>query len=508
MKEVVSCERMKQLDAYTIEKRGIPSCVLMERAALKTVEEMEKVFHKKNTEEKILCVCVSGNNGGDGIAIARILFLHGYQAEIYVAGNHSSFTHETSRQLSIASNYHVPVVNNPQWREYTTIVDAVFGVGLARPVMGKYKELIETMNRMTAWKVAVDIPSGVNGDTGAVMGAAFEADLTVTFGFLKAGLCLYPGRKNAGRTVLADIGVYGESGVFEKKRILEVEDTKKIPGRTPEGNKSTFGKVLAVAGSPGMCGAAYFCAAAAFAGGAGMVRILTDESNRIPLQSLLPEAIIDCGKGEAAYQNAFDWCDVILMGPGLGISEKTRFKVHWFLEKALSGKKVVLDADGLNLLAENPSWKNLLGSHVILTPHMGEMSRLTGKSIGELQDSREASALEYARASGSVCVLKDACTVTTGSDGTVWYNLSGNAGMATAGSGDVLAGVLAGMLCMYRGEALSVGEMTEIAALGVFIHGRAGDLAAENKGMYGMKAGDLLLTIPEVLKYGGRHEEI
>lgn len=199
---------------------------------------------------------------------------------------------------------------------------------------------------------------------------------------------------------------------------------------------------------------------------------------------------------------------MILMGPGLGISEKTRFKVHWFLEKALSGKKVVLDADGLNLLAENPSWKNLLGSHVILTPHMGEMSRLTGKSIGELQDSREASALEYARASGSVCVLKDACTVTTGSDGTVWYNLSGNAGMATAGSGDVLAGVLAGMLCMYRGEALSVGEMTEIAALGVFIHGRAGDLAAENKGMYGMKAGDLLLTIPEVLKYGGRHEEI
>ena len=134
MKEVVSCERMKQLDAYTIEKRGIPSCVLMERAALKTVEEMEKVFHKNNTEEKILCVCGSGNNGGDGIAIARILFLHGYQAEIYVAGNHSSFTHETARQLSIASNYHVPVVNNPQWREYTTIVDAIFGAGLSRPI--------------------------------------------------------------------------------------------------------------------------------------------------------------------------------------------------------------------------------------------------------------------------------------------------------------------------------------------------------------------------------------
>lgn len=508
MKEVVSCERIKQLDAYTIEKRGIPSCVLMERAALKTVEEMERVFREKNTEEKILCVCGSGNNGGDGVAIARILFLHGYQAEIYIAGDSSSFTCETARQFSIASNYHVPVVNNPQWREYTTIVDAVFGVGLARPVMGKYKELIETMNRTAAWKVAVDIPSGVNGDTGAVMGAAFEADLTVTYGFLKAGLCLYPGRKNAGRTVLADIGVYGEPGVSEKKKILEEKDIKNLPMRTPEGNKATFGKVLAVAGSPGMCGAAYFCAAAAFASGAGMVRILTDESNRIPLQSLLPEAIIDCGEGEKAYQKAYDWCDVILMGPGLGISEKARFKVRWFLEKALSGKKVVLDADGLNLLSENQSWKKLLGDHVILTPHMGEMSRLTGKSIGGLQDSREASALEYAGDTGAVCVLKDACTVTAGSDGTVWYNLSGNAGMATAGSGDVLAGILAGMLCMYKGRELSSGEMAEIAAMGVFIHGRAGDLAADKKGMYGMKAGDLVLTVPEVLKYGGRHEEI
>ena len=230
MKEVVSCERMKQLDAYTIEKRGIPSCVLMERAALKTVEEMEKVFHKNNTEEKILCVCGSGNNGGDGIAIARILFLHGYQAEIYVAGNHSSFTHETARQLSIASNYHVPVVNNPQWREYTTIVDAVFGVGLARPVMGKYKELIETMNRMTAWKVAVDIPSGVNGDTGAVMGAAFEADLTVTFGFLRRD-CAFIRAEKMPEGRFWPILAFTESLVFLRKR----EFWKwKIPKRFPE----------------------------------------------------------------------------------------------------------------------------------------------------------------------------------------------------------------------------------------------------------------------------------
>lgn len=508
MKKAVSCSLMKKLDQNTIQKMGIPSLVLMERAAVKTAEEIEKILKNRKTEEKILCVCGSGNNGGDGIAAARILFLHGYHSEIFLAGDPSHMTEETKQQYRIAQNYQVPVVNNPEWQEYTTIVDALFGVGLARPVKGRYADLIRDMNLASGWKVSVDIPSGINGDTGEVMGTAFSADMTVTFAFRKAGLCLYPGRKFAGKTVTADIGIYEAAERMDPCYLLEDSDIKELPKRSLEGNKGTFGKVLAVAGSSGMCGAAYFCAAAAVAAGAGMVKILTEKDNRIPLQMLLPEAIINCSEEPKEWEKDLDWCDVLIIGPGLGKSERSRKILSWFLEHNQEKRPVILDADGLNLLAENPGWRKVLGKHTVLTPHMGEMSRLTGKSIGELQDSREASALEYARASGSVCVLKDACTVTAGSDGTVWYNLSGNAGMATAGSGDVLAGVLAGMLCMYRGEALSVGEMTEIAALGVFIHGRAGDLAAENKGMYGMKAGDLLLTIPEVLKYGGRHEEI
>lgn len=509
MKEAVSCSLMKALDRNTICHIGIPSLVLMERAALKTAEEMERVFEKSSRQEKILCVCGSGNNGGDGIAIARILCLHGYEAEIFMAGNPEHLTEETDRQLQIAGNYQVSVVNNPEFDEYTTIVDALFGVGLARSIEGRYAELIEKMNRAQAWKIAVDIPSGVNGDTGVVMGTAFQADLTVTFAFRKTGLCLYPGRQLAGKVVTTDIGIYREPSFMEKKWYFQDEDIRLLPKRTPEGNKGTFGKVLAVAGSGGMCGAAYFCGAAAFASGAGMVRILTEEENRIPLQTRLPEAITEWGEEEEDFQRAFDWCDVLVIGPGLGLSEKSRRKVQWFLEKAFpEGKPVILDADGLNLLASNPEWKQFLGPHVVLTPHMGEMSRLTGKKIAELQADREEIACVYARDTQTVCVLKDACTVTAGPGGQIWFNLSGNPGMAAAGSGDVLSGVLAGMFCMYKEQGLKQEEAARTAALGVYIHGRAGDLAARRKGQYGMTAGDLIPELSKVTEYGGNYEKV
>ena len=182
-------EQMKKADQYTIQQIGVPSVVLMERAALKIVEVLEE---KKKDLRRPLIVCGSGNNGGDGVAIARILHQHGYQSAIYLAGNPDHRTEEMQRQCQIAVNYQVPVVNNLHNEEYTTIVDAIFGVGLSRPVEGSYRDVIMALNQLNAWKVAVDIPSGVNGDTGAELGIAFHADLTVTFAFRKAGLCLYP----------------------------------------------------------------------------------------------------------------------------------------------------------------------------------------------------------------------------------------------------------------------------------------------------------------------------
>lgn len=509
MKEIVTREEMKALDRNTIETAGIPSCVLMERAALKTAQEMEDYFARKGQKEKILFVCGSGNNGGDGIAAARILFLHGYETEIYPVGKRDHFTEETERQFRIAEKYQIPIVNNPKWDEYTTIVDAIFGVGLTRPVEGSWAEVIRHMNQARAWKVAVDIPSGVDGDTGMELGTAFRADLTVTFAFRKAGLCLYPGRMLAGKVVTADIGVYREDTIMKRCFCLEKEDFKKLPARISYGNKGTFGKVLAVAGSSGMCGAAYLCGAAAFGAGAGMVRIYTSEENRIPLQMLLPEAILTCEPGEEAMRKAFDWCDVLIIGPGIGVTEESAGRVRWFLENAAEKRKpVILDADGLNLLSVHPEWKTFLSGRVIVTPHIMEMSRITGKKTEDIQKDRIDAAMSYAKETGAVCVLKDACTVTAGPEGSVWLNLSGNSGMATAGSGDVLSGVLAGTACIYRSVLPPDADLSLPAAMGVCLHGAAGDLAAEKKGQYGMKAGDIIPEISYILKDGERYEKL
>ena len=496
MKRIVGCKEMKELDHNTIEIRGVPSCVLMERAALQVVKELEEKFERNALEEKILCVCGNGNNGGDGVAVARILRLHGYKADIYLIGNPEHRTQEMKRQLLIADNYHVPVVNNLEEQEYTTIVDAIFGVGLTRPVEGMYADLIHRLNRMNAWKVAVDLPSGVNGDTGAVLGTAFQADLTVTFAYRKAGLCLYPGRKIAGNVVVADVGIYGTDSQQSRFWQLNKEDLSLLPEKAIDGNKGTFGKILIVAGSPGMCGAAYLSASGAFAVGAGMVKIVTTEANRIPLQTMLPEAMLFCGDD---FESAFEWCDILVIGPGLGMTSDAERKVQWFLEAAAqSGKRVVLDADGLNLLAEHPEWKAYLGEHVVLTPHMGEMSRLTGDSIEKLQNDRVGAARRFVEQTGAVCVLKDACTLAVSSDGRVWFSLYGNPGMATAGSGDVLSGIIAGIMCMYRSNnKISLGQQ---AAVGVMIHGLGGDQAAQDNGMAGMKAGDIAKGVSTVLK--------
>lgn len=501
MKKIVTCSEMKALDSHTISQMGVPSCVLMERAALKTAEVLEQGFHNKRDQEHILVVCGSGNNGGDGIAIARILHLHGYHADIFLAGQKEHMTEETRQQLQIAENYHVPLVNNPEWDEYTTIVDAIFGVGLTRPVTGRYADLIREMNSARAWKAAVDIPSGIDGDTGKELGIAFWADVTVTFAYRKRGLCFYPGRMYAGEVLVADIGIYASENDQIRTFHLEMEDLKLLPGRVPYGHKGTFGKVLVVAGSTGMCGAAFLSAAAAMAAGAGMVKLQTVEENRIPLQTLLPEAMVSCVFSDEENERSLAWCDVIVIGPGLGVSGESRERAQWFLSHASrAGKRIILDADALNLLSVHPEWKEYLNEQVILTPHLGEMGRLCGKRIGELQEQLLETALSCAADTKALCVLKDACTVTAVFNGYTYLNLNGNAGMATAGSGDVLSGVLAAVCCMYLAEPECAPDPGVQAALGVFLHAAAGDAAAKKTGQQGMTARDIVRMLPEVLK--------
>ena len=382
MKKLVTCAEMKNLDSATIHKIGVASEVLMERAALKVVEETEKYLEKN---ERILVACGNGNNGGDGIAVARLLYLKGIRAEFYMAGNKEKMTRETTLQYKIATAYHVPEVNNPNWSEYTTIVDAVFGVGLARPIEGHYAKIIHEMNSARAKKIAVDIPSGVNGDTGLEMGIAFSADLTVTFAYVKRGLCFYPGRLYAGKIVIADIGIYEQEAVKASARCLEKEDLKLFPERDPGGNKGTFGKILFVTGSAGMCGAAYLSAGAALRAGAGMVKIQTVEENRIPLQILLPEAMVCTRFDEESNEQLLSWCDVIVIGPGLGTSGASREREQWFLTAAAREKKpLVLDADGLNLLAMHPQWREYIGDPD--SPYRGDEPSLRQKYQGDPGD--------------------------------------------------------------------------------------------------------------------------
>lgn len=491
MQYILTCGQMKEADRHTIEDIGIPSLVLMERAALAVAEEMEA---GGSVPEPILVLCGTGNNGGDGLAIARLLHQKGYRVSVECVGNSDKMTAETRMQYKIAGNYQIPVVNNPDYREYTTIVDALFGVGLTRPVEGVYKEKIEAVNASGASVWSVDIPSGVDGDTGKARGTAIRADVTVTFAFAKLGLIRYPGRMYSGRLCVRDIGIgLADPEADGYVRSLERKDAGALLGRDPGGHKGTFGKVLALAGSPGMCGAAYFAGSAGYAAGAGMVKICTGRGNRKILQTLLPEALYGSWDGPA-LEKAFDWCDAVVLGPGIGQGDEA---VQMLGQALKLGRKrnlpMVLDADGLNILSTHLELRDRLYKNCVYTPHMTELGRMLGKERDFLTQQPFHTVEEFAASYPGILVWKDACTMVRCGEGEIYLNRNGNDGMATAGSGDVLAGLLGGLLASGLPPRQAV-------PLGVYLHGAAGDAAERIKGRHSMTARDILEGIPHAIK--------
>lgn len=493
MEFLLNAAQMKHCDRDTIDRIGIPSPVLMERAALSVVDEMEK--HQLNLDS-VLVLCGSGNNGGDGFAIARLLDEQGIRVTVSFVGRETSMTEETLLQRRICENCGIKISTNFQNREYTTIVDAIFGIGLSRTVEGRYAELIDWINHQSASVVAVDIPSGISADTGKVLGAAVQADLTVTFAYRKIGQILYPGCEYCGQIVRRDIGI---TAADFRKGIPAVftygeEDLQRIVRRRAYSNKGTYGKVLLVAGSHGMSGAACLAGLAAYRCGSGLVRIFTPECNREVIQTYLPEAIVTAYGQEnrpiVMLREAMSWADVIGIGPGLGVSPLGAQLLETVLQE--SDKPVVVDADGLNLLAKQPSLLPVSRVPVILTPHIGEMMRLTGTQKSDITEDIIAAASRYSGENHVICVLKDARTAV--SDGSRTYlNTSGNNGMAVAGSGDILTGIICGLL----GQGM---QPFDGAALGVYLHGLSGDLAREKYSAYGMIARDIAGQIGEVLK--------
>lgn len=517
---LLSAEEMKRYDRNTIEYFGVPSLVLMERAALAVAEEIEARCGKG---KKVLVAAGCGNNGGDGIAAGRMLMLDGYDVDIWLAGERAKCSRETAKQLEIMEKYGCPLLSKIGEKEYDIIVDSLFGIGLSRDLEGIYAQAVQEINRRDAFVCAVDIPSGVHTDTGAVMGAAVTADLTVTFAFRKLGHILYPGCQYAGEVVCRQIGVTEDSFLRQMPKVYTRRGplARMLPDRDAGGNKGTFGKALVIAGSRDMSGACELCAKSVYRAGAGMVKVVTPEENRLIIQQKVPEALLmtyrlqeenmPCRKPEEGAERgtgsrgifeqemenrmrqAYEWADVIVVGPGIGVSEAAGELLAWSVK--YTQKPLVIDADGINLLSMDGTLRKYMEEHagdgrsVIMTPHVGEFARLCGAPAAEVKGNLLRMAKELADRYGCVMVAKDARTVvaSAGKEGR-YLNTTGNDGMATAGMGDVLAGIIGGLLA----QGMAAGDAAEA---GVYLHGMAGDLAAKEIGRYGLMAGDVVYTL-------------
>ncbi len=498
MKKLVNANQMKQIDGYSIDEIGIPSLILMEKAALSLALEIKKRISKQ--ENKILAVCGVGNNGGDGVAALRILKEWGYEGAVLLIGNEEKVSEQMKVQLSIARKLFIPIfhceemgdLNQILKNEYTVIIDGIFGIGLSKPVKGIQKEVIDILNKGDYKVFAVDIPSGIHASTGKVMETAIKADVTVTFGVNKLGLLLYPGCEYAGEVVVTDIGF--PQVAIKKAEIesfcYEKEDIRKLlPKRKRNSNKGTYGKVLVIGGSKNMAGACYLSAKAAYTMGAGLVKVMTEESNRTIVQTLLPEALLSTyeedtilGQKEQVL-NELNWATVIVLGPGLGMKKSGEFLINMVLEYVTV--PVVLDADGLNLLSKQGGLSKVLEKeNLIFTPHLKEMERLTQDTIMEIKEDIVSYAKEKMKMAKGVLVLKDARTIVT--DGkNVYVNISGNNGMSKGGSGDVLTGIIAGLLAQGL-------DFFTASCLSVYLHGLAGDRVVEETSEYSLLAQDLI----------------
>ncbi len=513
MRYLVNGREMKAIDMRSIHDYGIPSLVLMERAALEVANKAERLIELRKpcvTSHKgvVWSVCGLGNNGADGVAAARILHLRGYAVMIILPSLDGHMSEEMEMQLSIAEKVGIPIHRLEELIPGVCdlVIDAVFGIGLTRPVEGVHAELLELIRTQQedfgAKVISVDIPSGISSENGEILGRAVCADETVTFGEMKLGHVLFPGREYSGIVTVADIGFVPVDEKVAKTYIMAhtKEDLTNIPKRRTYSHKGNYGKILIVAGAKNMAGAAYFSAKAAYRTGAGLVKVLTVEENRNIMQEKLPEAILTTYSSEWAshepgefkdyIRNQTDWADVIILGPGIGTEEYSRVMVEAVLEHAYV--PIILDADAINLAARYPYLKNFFTENIILTPHLSECSRLTGKTVDEIRDALIDTAREVSEQYGVTCVLKDAATVIARKDGNLFINPSGSPAMAKGGSGDVLCGVIAGLLGLGMEEC-------EAASLGVYIHGLAGEAAARKFGVHSVLAGELADCVGEVI---------
>ena len=500
---------MRELDRLTIEGYGIPGVVLMENAGRGLVEEVVRAWGPV-AGKKFVIFCGKGNNGGDGLVIARCL--HNMGARVAVRLLSDDMKGDAGINLSAARNCGLDVrvvgedlgPESSAVRHADVVVDALFGTGLSQEVGQPYMGVIEMINAHAVRVVSVDMPSGVDSDKGRIMGCAVRADMTVTFGLPKRGLYLYPGARMTGEVRVIDIGIPSsavavaniKACLLTRQGIIGI-----LPERTADSHKGTYGHLLIIAGSVGKTGAAVLAAQAAMRSGVGLVTVGVPESLNdifeekltevmtVPLpetkeRSLAPEAL-DMILKELEGKTA------LALGPGISTSTGTAKLVSELLPRV--DVPMLIDADGLNILAFDDGPLKAVKAPAVLTPHPGEMGRLLGVLAREVQADRPDAALDLAGQYGMPVVLKGARTLIASPAGEFYINPTGNPGMATAGSGDVLTGIIGS----FMAQGLSV---LDAAKLGVYVHGMAGDLAAVEKGQVGLIAGDITEALPMSLK--------
>jgi NAD(P)H-hydrate epimerase len=507
--KVLTAAQMQAIDRQTIDRIGIPGVVLMENAGRGVAEEIARRFSTADPL-RALVMAGKGNNGGDGYVIARHLLNKGWGVQILVLAERDAIKGDAAVNLHSFEQCggHVSFVLNTEeletalasTGEFSVLVDALFGTGLCKPVQGLYQKAIEWLNQQSSQVVAVDIPSGINASTGQVPGTAVNAALTVTFAFPKVGQVSYPGAGLTGELVTVDIGIPEQIAAQVPVSCILVdaaEARRLLPTRSRDGHKGTFGHLLVVAGSTGKCGAAVMAAESGLRGGAGLVTLACPQCVQPTIASKLTEVMtvpLADFMGELCLQ-AFDDLlalaegkQALAIGPGIGLGEETSALIRRLVQG--SDLPTVIDADGLTALSGHMHVLDHQNDRqIILTPHPGEMARLTGLSVAGIQANRFNVARDFAVRHRVVLVLKGARTLTASPDGKVHINSSGHAGLASGGMGDVLTGLIGSLLA----QGLTA---MDAATLGVYLHGLAADRLLATFGDAGLLATDVMFEIP------------
>ncbi len=497
--KISSVEEMHGLDKRAIEEFGIEGILLMENAGGAVSDVIMREVGV--TGKKFLIFCGSGNNGGDGLVVARKLHSNGGEPRIILMSEPEKFGGIASTNFDIVKSLPVEVTPFEDDRvllecleECDVIVDALLGTGISGEVRGTYEEAIKLINRSGKPVFSVDIPSGINGNSGQVMGTAIDAHCTVTFGLPKQGNILYPGFERGGKLYVTHISF--PPSMYDRIAV-EVSQPVQLPKRDEAGHKGTFGEVLFIAGAASYLGAPYFSALSFLKAGGGYSRLATPASISSFLANKGSEIVFlpmeETGGGSISFSNldhlleVSEAMDMVVLGPGLSLNEESQ-KLARELAARID-RPLLIDGDGITAISKDLQTIRDREAPTVITPHPGEMTRISGKEKTDIMEDRIGILRDLTEDLGSTIVLKEAHSLVGHPDGRVFVNMSGNPGMATAGSGDVLTGTVAAMYGLGLDLETSV-------QMGVFVHGLSGDLAAEDKGEDGMTAQDILDHLP------------